>query len=574
MGWLDKTKEAAEKAKSKISSIDTNLIRERAKEISSDTTSGLSKKSSQAFHSAKDTLSNVDIKKALTDAKASASGLSEKGTVIASDSFKKSKDAFDNIDWKQVTDINYQSENIAKYWHNSTEKLNQVARSTLEIDKNTMQMVNDLQGRLPVPAETMDDIFTQCRDVVIQRAIAAFFLGGAAESIDRNSSKKYENLHESYKEYCDRVGGHNIRSHENFSQMQDQRADARSLFSTLENGYNKEDILNAYDADIEHVIAAKEVYSSILLRAGTKDQELIDAINNKDNLIFTNSSVNRSKGSVSLSDYLERSEPHPTKPGVRTISINGETHEINEADCQKALEKAQTGLATHTTSAVLEIGATAAKTGATMAVQQVVGMIVVETIDIFMDEMQRFSKEFKLFDEKGLFGNVQELNQRLSQKLDQRFKERQIWAKAKELGVEAGVSGALSVIPQILISTLTRLPAFALGLIREGTLSCVRSARVLASNDPNKLKSISIIMASTASAVVGLYVGRVISAGIAGVPLLNRFNNQITAILSGLLVTAVPLIAIYVFDQNKKRLAFSLGNKEAPLLEKPTPDLA
>ena len=69
-------------------------------------------------------------------------------------------------------------------------------------------------------------------------------------------------------------------------------------------------------------------------------------------------------------------------------------------------------------------------------------------------------------------------------------------------------------------------------------------------------------MASTASAVVGLYVSRVISAGIASVPLLNRFNNQITSVLSGLTVTAVPLVAIYVFDQNKKNLVFSLTNKQ------------
>lgn len=574
MGWLDKAKNAAEKTKGKIAEVNTEAIKQRVTEISNNTVSGVSKKSSKVLCTAKETLSNVDIQQVLTNVHASAIGLSEKGQTVTSDGFKKSKDAISKIDWGQVTDIKQQSENIAQYWQSGTEKINKMARSTLEIDKDTMQMVGDLQQRLPVPAETIDDIFTQCRDVAIQRATAAFFLAGAAEAIDRNSSEKYENLHESYKEYSDRVGGHNIRSHENFSQMQDQRADARSSFSTLDDGYNKENILNANDADIEHIIAAKEIYGSILLRSGTKDQELIDAINNKDNLIFTNSSVNRSKGAVSLSDYLERSEPHPTKPGVRTISINGEIHEINETDCQEALNKAQAGLVTHKVSAALEIGATAAKTGATMAVQQVVGMMIVETIDIFIDEMQQFSKEFKLFDEKGLVSNVQELNQRLSQKLNQRFEERQIWSKARELGVEAGVSGALSVIPQILISTLTRLPAFALGLIREGTLSCVRSVRVLASNDPNKLRSISIIMASTASAVVGLYVGRVISAGIAGVPLLNRFNNQITAILSGLLVTAVPLIAIYVFDKNKKQLSFSLGNKDAALLEQPNPDLA
>ncbi|MDH5967999.1 hypothetical protein L8R96_19775, partial [Vibrio aestuarianus] len=118
-----------------------------------------------------------------------------------------------------------------------------------------------------------------------------------------------------------------------------------------------------------------------------------------------------------------------------------------------------------------------------------------------------------------------------------------------------------SVIPQILISMVTKLPSFVLGLIREGTLSCVRSVRIMSSNDENKLQSISIIMASTASAVVGLYIGRVIGTGLATVPLLNRFNSQITAILSGLVVTAVPLVAIYVFDQNKSKFIFASGNK-------------
>ena len=83
----------------------------------------------------------------------------------------------------------------------------------------------------------------------------------------------------------------------------------------------------------------------------------------------------------------------------------------------------------------------------------------------------------------------------------------------------------------------------------------------MSSNDENKLQSISIIMASTASAVVGLYVDRVISTGLATVPLLSRFNSQITAILSGLVVTAVPLVAIYVFDQNKSKFTFASGNK-------------
>lgn len=563
MSWLNKIKNTANQAKEKITETDTKALMQKAKASSSDTVSSLSKNSTQAIDSAKKSLEIIDTQQLIDDTKNKTTDLTAKSKTLANESLQKAKSAIENIDWETVTDSEYQKENLIKYWQAGTKKLNEMARSTLEIDKNTMDMVNDLQSRLPVPAQTMDDIFSQCRDVALQRATAAFFLAGTAEALDQNSAEKYENLSESYKDYSDRIGGHNIRSHENFSKMQDQRAEAKNEFRTLEDGYNKEAILNSYDADIEHVISAKEMYGSTLLRAGTKDQELLDTINSEDNLIFTNSSVNRSKGAISLSDFLEKSEPHPTKEGVRIITINGETHEVNEADCEAALEKAEESQNHDITQAAKEIGLTAAKTGAIMAVQQVVGMIVVETIDIFMDETQRFTKEFKLFDEKGLIGNINELNKRLSDRLSQRFEERQIWEKARSLGIEAGVSGALSVIPQILISMLTKLPAFALGIIREGTLSCVRSARILANNDhPNKLQSISIIMASTSSAVAGLYVSRAISAGISTVPLLNRFNNQMTSVLSGLTVTAVPLIAIYIFDQNKKRLVFALTNKQ------------
>ncbi|WP_419238565.1 hypothetical protein ACN08P_18400 [Photobacterium leiognathi subsp. mandapamensis] len=480
----------------------------------------------------------------------------------ASDAYKQAKEKIDNIDWDELKDVDTQKANAIRYWETGTEKINQWARSTFEVDKDTFQMVSDLQGNLPVPAKTSEDIFEQCRNIAIQRAMASFFLNNTANSIDDYSQDKYENLSEGYKEFGGRIGEHNLRnSHENFAAMQNIRNTAKDSFSPLEDGYNKDSTLYAQDADIEHVIAAKDIYGSTLLKAGTTDKQLLDAMNDSGNLVFTNSSVNRSKRDVPLSEFLEKSVPHPDKPGVRVMTIQGEQYELNEKDCNAALEQAQKVLNQHRSSAAVEIGMTAVKTGATMAVQQVVGMIVVETIDIFMDEMKIFSKEFKIFDEKGMIQNVKELKERLTLRLNQRFEERQIWAKAKTLGIEAGVSGALSVIPQILISMVTKLPSFVLGLIREGTLSCVRCVRIMSSNDENKLQSISIIMASTASAVVGLYVGRVISTGLTTVPLLNRFNSQITAILSGLVVTAVPLVAIYIFDQNKSKFTFASGKK-------------
>jgi len=561
VGWLDKAKATVTQAKDKVSNIDVTDMANSIKDYGQSTFYSASEINSKTINNVRQTVSDIDTTRVANDLLNASSNFSIKSQNAFNTTYKQAKDKIDNIDWEEIKDFDTQKINLIKYWELSADKLSQWARSTLEVDKDTLQMVSDLQSSLPVPAKTSDDILDQCRDVAIQRAMASFFLSNTMNAIDNKSAEKYEKLSESYKEYGDRIGGHNIRSHVNFSALQNQRAEAQKEFKPLEDGYNRDAILNPHDADIEHIISAKDIYGSTLLRAGTTDKELIDAMNDAGNLVFTNSSVNRSKRDVPLGEFLEKSVPHPDKPGIRVMTINGEEYELNEDDCKAALEKAEKVLAEHRTSAAVEIGMTALKTGATMAVQQVVGMIVVETIDIFIDEIKNFSKEFKLFDEKGMIQNGKELNERLTQRLNQRFEERQIWTRAKSLGIEAGVSGALSVIPQILISTIIKLPAFALGLVREGTLSCVRCVRIMASNDENKLQSICIIMASTASAVVGLYVSRVISTWVSTVPLLNNFNSQITSILSGLIITAVPLVAIYLFDQNRSKLTFELTNK-------------
>lgn len=561
MSWLDEAKDAANQAKLKLTEVDTRALIQKAKASSSNAASNISNHSAKAIDKTKKLTEDIDSQRLLGGTKKKITDLTEESKIIAAERLKKSKHAIENIDWEKITDGEHQKEKLIKYWQIGTNKLNEVARSTLEIDKNTMELVDDLQDRLPVPVQTVDGIFDQCRKVALQRATAVFFLSGAAESIDQNSAEKYANQSENYKEFSDRVGEHQIRAgHENFSKMQGMRNDARDSSNKIPNGYNKEAPLDPSKADIEHVISGKETFDdSWWLKAGSKDQGMLNAINDKDNLIYAESSINRSKGAEPLDEFLEKFEPHSTKEDISTLDINGKHYELNDADCESALEKAKEALNRHKSDAAIEVATTAVETGAVMALQQVVGMIVVETIDIFMDEVQRFTSDFELFDEKGFAGHIQELSERLSGRLNQRFEEKQIWVKARSLSIEAGISGTLSVITQILISSLMQLPAFILGMIREGTLSCVRSARILTSNHADKFQSISIIMASTASAVAGLYVSKVISVGISGVPLLNQFNYQITSVLSELMITATPLIAIYVFYQNKKKLTFTLA---------------
>ncbi|MFJ5467147.1 hypothetical protein ACIPSG_15775 [Pectobacterium sp. CHL-2024] len=126
-------------------------------------------------------------------------------------------------------------------------------------------------------------------------------------------------------------------------------------------------------------------------------------------------------------------------------------------------------------------------------------------------------------------------------------------------------------MPQIIISLFVKMPAFIYTIIRESTLSVVRSVRVLCSNEEGKLDNLKVIMFGTASAIAGVYVQRVITTAISGVPLLNRFNSQISSVLSGMIVMAIPLLAIYIFDQNKQKIMLRLKGTSHDVQENSQP---
>lgn len=514
-----------------------------------------------------DSIKNTDLKGAVETTQNKVSDLYNKATESSknayentanriSESYESAKDAISSFDYSQLKNKEFYYEKGKEYANLSSEKILAYFKGTLEIDKSTMEIVDEVKRKLPVPVETVDDIFDQCKKEAIRRTISLFMLKNLSDKIDSASEDKYSKLSIDYKGWYDENEYYLNAGNENFASMQNQRSDAQPI-GVLEDGYNKTNILYAPDADIEHIIAKKEFFDDFILKIGTTDSELTEVIGSKENLIFTDKSLNRSLQERNIFEYLnERGSVDPDNPDLVHIEIKGKIRTVNKKDVEEAYAVAEKSKHKHQIEALKEVGATVVTTGAYMATQQVVGLIIVETIDIFTDEIKSLAVNGQLINSDGWLQNTKDATNRIQSKLAERFEERQIWARAKSLGIESGVAGALSVIPQIIISMLVKVPAFILALIRESTLSVVRCVRVLMSNDENKLNSIKIILAGAASAIVGLYVGRAIGSAIAGVPLLNRFNKQVTDILTGLLITAVPLAAIYAFERNKNKLDF------------------
>ncbi|CAJ3034294.1 hypothetical protein BP354E_5819 [Burkholderia pseudomallei 354e] len=448
-----------------------------------------------------------------------------------------------------------------EYREFSVEKVTNYYRATFEVDKTTSEMISDLRGRLPARAKDVDDIFERIKREALQRAISAFCLAPIMRGLDNKLEGRYDNLSMTYNEYKKRP----LDNHENYATLENTRSDSLPL-TPVSNGYNRNEVLYPADAEIDHIISKKEYFEDWLVRLSTNDQEFVDVINGEDNLTFVNGSFNSGKSSRDLMQYIEDyGQPDELDPNIIHFQYEKGGHvTINKAEAQEKYEQAHERMRQARIDAAKEIGLTVASASARMAAQQVVGLIVVETIDIFVDEIKDIAVNGKLFDENGLLANINQRRQNISDKLAQRFEERQVWARARAAGIEGGVAGALAAIPQILISLIVKMPAFMLAIIRECTLSVVRSARVLISDDENKFDSIKVVMLGTASAVMGVYVANVISKAVAAVPMLNVFNRQVTEVLSGVVVTAAPLSAVYVFDKYKSKLVFAaLGGSEA-----------
>lgn len=468
-----------------------------------------------------------------------------------------------NIDYEELRRAEFYKDTFTQYKDLSTAKVAASFRATFEIEKTTLEMVEGVRKGLPVPAKSIDDIFDQCKREAIRRAVASFALSDVMRDIDDHSAAKYENLSDSYKEFSERTGAA-MFDDPNFAAMKDERYEARNTwtpggFAQLDNGYNKSQKLDSRGADIEHVIARKDYYEDLLLRAGTTDDQFFSIINSKENLVFADDSLNRSLQDKNIYKYLEQNGmPRADDPDLIDVTIKktGKVVTVSKSDIDETFNKAEANRNQHRWDAAVEIGSTIALTGATMGAQQIVGLIVLETVDIFMDEIRNLTVNGRVLNEDGWLQNSKDATARIQQRLSERFEEKQIWARARAVGLEAGVAGALSVIPQILISLIIKMPAFVLALVRECTLSLVRCIRIMLSKEEAKLDAITVVLAGTASAIVGVYVGRVISNAMAGVPLLNTFNSQITSVLTGVLVTAVPLTAIYTFDQNKNKFTF------------------
>ncbi|POE07821.1 hypothetical protein BV924_22560 [Pectobacterium odoriferum] len=167
---------------------------------------------------------------------AKATEARDKATSAAKKMADNTVDAVQNFDYE--TSKEKAGELVAR----GVTKTTSYFKRTLEVDKTTMEVVQEIRARLPTPVSTVDQIFDQCRDEALSRAVSVFMLGPILNNVDNHSSLKYDKLSVNWQEFRkDKENQTLIGSrHENYAGM---RNAIKNEGVIVENGYNRDDPL-------------------------------------------------------------------------------------------------------------------------------------------------------------------------------------------------------------------------------------------------------------------------------------------------------------------------------------------
>lgn len=448
----------------------------------------------------------------------------------------------------------------------SSSKVSDLTTKALHLDKDAELIVEEIKSKSPPELDDIDDIISHCKDESIKLILTNFALYDATMGkYDERLSDSFSNLSESYAEFDERMPGAGVRRHENFKNMEDIRELHKSDSSLIQDEFQNSRYIDASHVDIDHVIPTKKIFDDLLLKASTNDSELLDVMNNDKNLAFTFNSLNRSKNDNDFASYLnERGTPHPTDSELVIVMIAGNEVTVNKKEAIEEYEQAQSAYQQLKLDALAEMGVSIVSASGMMAIKQLTGHIIYETYDVFFDEIGSFHETDLPFETEAYTSYFTERKSIFSEKLSSRIKERKLLERAKEIGVDSFLSGVISTIPQLMISVITKLPAMVMGIIRECTNGVIKSLRVLLSKVEDKVGKVIAILSATISAVLGLYLMRIISSGLLAIPILSIFSNELSTIFTASIISLISLFGIYFFNKNKHKINFSFDFMKKP----------
>lgn len=302
----------------------------------------------------------------------------------------------------------------------------------------------------------------------------------------------------------------------------------------IKDAYTKETLHASHDLD--HIISAKLMHDNASVYATSLDP--VTLVNSDDNLVPTISSVNRSKGAKSVSQFLSdwestremrqtkikelRNKTILTDKERKQLKKYEELEKLKPEEVKKLYNKSKQSMdnklnkdyytsskfAKDTTKAALKLGGK-------MAIKQVIGFVLVE-VWFSVKERISFCSGDSL---KSFFSEILEGIKEGFTKAKNKYKE--IISKIKE-GL---LSGIIASLMTTLTNTVKTLLESSVKILRHASSAIVQSIKVLFFDKHNswqeKIHAVLVLLATSASTIIGSLIGGYLAPTLSNIPIVG-----------------------------------------------------
>ena len=414
----------------------------------------------------------------------------------------------------------------------------------------TTRFVSGIDSNLIVndKKETKKSIFKEYERVIIDSLLQTFGLdfiildqyGGDVDTIhnleqvgdnSRMSVKNSETRHkyEARGEY----DSHKYHSDKQYIARNREFSEQRKS-GGIKDAYTKETLHASHDLD--HILSAKSMHDNASVYATSLDP--VTLVNSDDNLVPTISSVNRSKGAKSVSQFLSdwestremrqtkikelRNKTILTDKERKQLKKYEELEKLKPEEVKKLYNKSKQSMdnklnkdyytsskfAKDTTKAALKLGGK-------MAIKQVIGFVLVE-VWFSVKERISFCSGDSL---KSFFSEILEGIKEGFTKAKSKYKE--IISKIKE-GL---LSGIIASLMTTLTNTVKTLLESSVKILRHASSAIVQSIKVLFFDKHNswqeKIHAVLVLLATSASTIIGSLIGGYLAPTLSNIPIVG-----------------------------------------------------
>lgn len=248
----------------------------------------------------------------------------------------------------------------------------------------------------------------------------------------------------------------------------------------LNDGYTGKPLKRDSSTHLDHVVSAKEIHDNQAVRLFMTDDERNDMATSDPNMVFTNSSLNHSKGEHDLRKW--------SKTKGKDGKTKGEHYGVNEEEAFKKNDEARSFVNSTIKKAKFKEVAGASHTrGMMVARSQMIGVIVYYASEIFTNEMKRYAKNW------GAYNSIHERLSALKEsagRIKEAVQEKVVDLKSilKDVisaGIQGYVSGVVGTLVTALINTVATTVAKLGQVLQTGITSLVGVVKTWLTNPEN-----------------------------------------------------------------------------------------